>query len=224
MIDSIGTYDYIPLSAIVSKAKFKVGLRDTNDYDIHFEDAALTAYKRLRVINGNMAEVQLILPINDNFVAELPKGFIRFNRNFPIRFVNDNGTSFREFGNTPAVSGETFYTGDPEPNSPSGNGGRVGVQQIGNSLYFDSDPPTNYIMIAALVQLRDSLGNIMIPSLFEEFMAPYAAYEWCLANNDPRWQIFKEEYKVNRRAVKGIIKQTSALDYTLAAYNMSSLI
>jgi len=223
-IDSIGTFDYTTLDSLVAKAKFKLGLRDTSDWDIQLQDAAITGYKRMRVMNGNLIEIQFMAQIDETtFTATLPKGFIRFNRNYPVRFVNENGSVLSGTYNMPVMIGSTFYTESPDVINASQTD-VVTIQQVGNRLFFSSNTPTSYVMCAGMIQLRDLSGNIMVPSIFEEFIPSFIAYEWCLSQNDNRWAIFKKEYRVNRQAVKGILQQTSSLDMSLAGYNMNSLV
>lgn len=219
--DSIATFDTTTIDAVVAQAKMRLGLHSTSDWDTPLRDFALTAYKRMRSQNGSLIDSQFVLEVEDLSV-KLPEGFVRFNRSHPIRFVSNNGGAYTESLDTPVAFNNTFYKCDPD--DVGVNSTVVVVQQVGDRLYFSNNIPTDYVKIAGMCQLRDALGNIVVPVIFEEFMTPFVAAQWCLATEDARYQIFMNEYKVNRKAVKGILQMAGSLDLQLAGYVFNSLV
>jgi hypothetical protein len=219
--DSIATFEYTTIDAVVAQSKFRLGFRDNSDWDMQLRDFALTAYKRMRSQRGNLIDSEFVIEIENNS-AKLPEGFVRFNRLHPVRFVNSNGGKFSESYNTPIAFNNTFYKCDPD--EVGENGAIVVIQQVGDKLYFSNNCPTDYIKISGMCQLRDELGNILIPVIFEEFLTPFAAAQYCLAISDSRYEIFMREYRNNRKAVKGILQQSDALDLQLASWVFNSLL
>ena len=133
----------------------RLGKTNTTDEDMYLTDLINNGVKRLRNL-GTMIPAQADVPII-NFQAQLPDGFIRFTKNFPIRLFNPGQTA-----NTNGAFITQESTMEVVPNN-----GHIPVQYLGvaTQQVFGGGPSNYCIPIFLNGAFYDGLGGLAIQGL-----------------------------------------------------------
>ena len=222
MTPKLGSYNVVTVRYILSGIKMRLGLRDTSTDDLLLKDLIVEGIKRMRLPNLFIRAIAF-LPI-ENKRAELPEDFVRFDKQFPIRFVDDNGQQTTQNG-APIYIDNTFFTSDPNANKdvffPST------VTHNGQYLYFSSDVDATRCEISYLSVNYDCNGDLVITQDMESPLISYVMWQYGLMNPDkmPQWVCanWERQYKINRKAVKGLEKLPDGLELSLVNFRMNTL-
>jgi hypothetical protein len=158
-------------------------------------------------------------------VALLPCDFVKFDKVNPIRLIDNNNQ-----GNwiIPQFIDNTFFSYDPDI-ATFGPFVRYGtVSQVGKYLYFSSDISSLRAIISYLGTNVDQDGEIVIPEIMDSVLVAYACWKYGQVYpermpSDIRsaWEM---EYKLNKKAVKGIQNLPSSLETRLNSWRMNAII
>jgi hypothetical protein len=224
MIDSgIGSFETTTLDSILAGAKMRLRLRDTTSEDLLLKDVIVEGLKKSRVPSLFIRK-ETYIEI-DNLVALLPCDFVKFDKVNPIRLIDNNnqGTWI-----IPQFIDNTFFSYDPDV-STFGPFVRYGtVSQVGKYLYFSSDISSLRAIISYLGTNVDEDGEIVIPEIMDSVLVAYACWKYGQVYpermpSDIRsaWEM---EYKLNKKAVKGIQNLPSSLETRLNSWRMNAII
>lgn len=219
MIDNgLGTFEYTTLDSILAGAKARLRLRDTTSDDLLLKDFIIEGIKKSRLPQLFIRK-ETYLDI-ENSVAEVPCDFVRFDRTNPIRLDD-------EFGNEtylqPTYIGQTFFQpSDSDTNAYS----YYTVTLNGKFLFFSSDVTAPRCKVSYLGTNLDESGELLIPEIMESILIAYACWCYCKTYFDKypadirsAWEM---EWKLNKKAVKGIMNQPDGLQNKLLRWRMNT--
>lgn len=224
MIDSgIGSFETTTLDSILAGAKMRLRLRDTTSEDLLLKDLIVEGLKKSRVPSLFIRKEECIEI--DNLVAQLPCDFVKFDKINPIRLIdNDNQGTWI----IPQFTDNTFFSYDNDLESYNSYIRFGTVTQNGKYLYFSSDIESRRALISYLGTNVDQDGEIVIPELMDSVLVAYACWKYGMIYpermpSDIRsaWEM---EYKLNKKAVKGIQNLPSSLETKLNTWRMNSIL
>ncbi len=224
MIDSgIGSFETTTLDAILAGAKMRLRLRDTTSEDLLLKDLIVEGLKKSRVPSLFIRKEEYIEI--ENYVSQLPCDFVKFDKINPIRLIDNNNEGSWLI---PQFIDNTFFSYDPDINN-YGLYTRFGtVTQNGKYLYFSSDISALRALISYLGTNVDQDGEIVIPEIMDSVLVAYACWKYGMVYpermpSDIRsaWEM---EYKLNKKAVKGIQNLPSSLEQRLNTWRMNTII
>lgn len=224
MIDSgIGSFETTTLDSILAGAKMRLRLRDTTSEDLLLKDLIVEGLKKSRVPSLFIRKEEYIEI--DNLVAQLPCDFVKFDKINPIRLIdNDNQGTWI----IPQFTDNTFFSYDNDLESYNSYIRFGTVTQNGKYLYFSSDIESRRVLISYLGTNVDQDGEIVIPELMDSVLVAYACWKYGMIYpermpSDIRsaWEM---EYKLNKKAVKGIQNLPSSLETKLNTWRMNSIL
>lgn len=224
MIDSgIGSFETTTLDSILAGAKMRLRLRDTTSEDLLLKDLIVEGLKKSRVPSLFIRKEEYIEI--DNLVAQLPCDFVKFDKINPIRLIdNDNQGTWI----IPQFTDNTFFSYDNDLESYNSYIRFGTVTQNGKYLYFSSDIESRRALISYLGTNIDQDGEIVIPELMDSVLVAYACWKYGMIYpermpSDIRsaWEM---EYKLNKKAVKGIQNLPSSLETKLNTWRMNSIL
>lgn len=224
MIDSgIGSFETTTLDSILAGAKMRLRLRDTTSEDLLLKDLIVEGLKKSRVPSLFIRKEEYIEI--DNLVAQLPCDFVKFDKINPIRLIdNDNQGTWI----IPQFTDNTFFSYDNDLESYNSYIRFGTVTQNGKYLYFSSDIESRRALISYLGTNVDQDGEIVIPELMDSVLVAYACWKYGMIYpermpSDIRsaWEM---EYKLNKKAVKGIQNLPSSLETKLNTWRMNSIL
>jgi hypothetical protein len=224
MIDSgIGSFETTTLDAILAGAKMRLRLRDTTSEDLLLKDLIVEGLKKSRVPSLFIRREEYI--DIENYVAQLPCDFVKFDKVNPIRLIDNNNEGSWLI---PQFIDNTYFSYDPDINN-YGLYTRFGtVTQNGKYLYFSSDISALRALISYLGTNVDQDGEIIIPEIMDSVLVAYACWKYGMVYpermpSDIRgaWEM---EYKMNKKAVKGIQNLPSSLEQRLNTWRMNTII
>lgn len=223
MNQNLGTFDTISLKYLLSGIKIRLGIRDNTTQDMLIKDLIVEAVKRMRLPNI-FVKATAYLPI-DNYRAQLPKGWVRFVGENPVVLVDDSG---EESLNTffPVFVNDTFFKNDPSKAVQSTS--IVTVNVVDGWLIFSSNCSLSRCEIAYLSADYTCSGDLCIKQDMETPIIAFVMWQYGLMNSDkmPQWVCinWERQYKLNKKAVKGIENIPSSLENALIKYTMNSII
>ena len=135
-----GLYDTISTDFILAGVKMRLGLKDSTSEDIYLIDIINRGIKRLRNL-GTMIPAIATVPIYD-YKAELPDGFIKFTKSFPIRLFNpedlvQDSTLFSYTQSTEEGRAEVNTTVDVAMQHVFSNNSRGNIPIFLNGAFYD---------------------------------------------------------------------------------------
>ena len=205
-----GTYEYVSIPYLLAGVKMRLGLRDTSDNDIYLTDLLNEGARELRNLGVQIPAIAT-LPI-ENKKAKLPKGFMRFTKKYPIRYVSDGGTAPTNGALVPEFINNAFFQGDPNDLATI-YGGTVNI--VDGYLYFSSDVDSPYCKISYLSANVDVNGNIRVPSYCQRALQAYAS--WNFRRTYPvdaySMQSWEREWINGKEHCRAISKMPDSLEY-----------
>jgi hypothetical protein len=226
MNNKLGTYEQVTTDYVVAGCKMRLGIKDSSEDDLFLADAVNRGLKRLRSFATFIPAVAT-LPIDSNFVAKLPTGFVKFNNPFPIVYVDEFGKIISNANaNAPAYINNTFFTDSPfSTNANLCYGGTVNVQ--GGYLFFSTNITARFVKIEFLTANVDNSGNLIIPAIAEDALTCFGCREYVLAFPDGftgfQFQTWDNEWKSGKKELKGIFNGSQGIDQPYITYKMSTL-
>lgn len=222
-LQDYATFDVVHLESMVAACKIRLGIRDSSEHDLILKDFLIDAFKKVGAVRSYVQKYA-VLPI-ENLRCELPKDYVALNRYNGYSFVQPDG--MQDLGAN--ISSVPFNTNNPFPTNSPFVGEVINYDvanfQISNGyIYFSSNVSSDYFAISYLAVNQDENGDLIIPEVYQHYMIPAACADWCLANNDNRYNAFQAKAGVNIKAVRGRVNLPDASQNQLIAYKFNTIL
>lgn len=224
------TYEQIPISNAVSRAKMQLGLGGTTDNDIWFETLADEAARHLGCLSLLVKKNCKIDIINGK--AKLPCGFYKLlGLKFDIAFTD----FIPDPNNPPPAGANPNQGGNQYPYNPYyfdavyadlkflndwGVDGQTNFQPyqsvfeiIGNYIHFHSPPATGIATLSYMGWNKDEDGMIIIYENYERAIWNYICYMFTLQNSDRYPVSTRMDYRETWKSQKAWLKGEEVLEH-----------
>lgn len=209
MSQELGTYDSVSIKDVLSGVRMRLFMKDTTQDDMLLKDIIIDVLKRMRSPNM-FVRAEAYIDIEDG-EAKLPDGFIRFEHYDPIRFIDGSGNEALWCG--PEYVNDTFFKGDPNKGFTYFNRGRVTEN---NGYLFFSDVQYDRCLISYRSTEFSCDGDLMIRADMESPLMIGCLWQYNLLIKDfASADRFERQFKINKRAIKGIQNLPTSLERKL---------
>lgn len=227
MNNKLGTYEQVTTEYVVAGCKMRLGIKDSSEDDLFLADAVNRGLKRLRSF-ATFVPAVTTLPIDSNFVAKLPDGFVKFNMPYPIIYVDEFGSMVQNANyQAPAWVNNTFFTDSPFSAAQNICYGGT-VNQVNGYLFFSTNTTARFVKIEFLTANVDDTGNLVIPAIAEDALTCFGCREYAMAFPDGfsafQVQTWDSEWKAGKKELKGIFNGSQGIDQPYITYKMSALV